>query len=119
MKIKNIIPALLTAGLLASGLTACMTAKESQADLLAQAKITETQARQIAIAKVPGATIKEGELEKEHGKLIWSFDMTTPGSMNTTEVNVNAITGAVISVEQETPKQAAKEKGEDAKEEKK
>ena len=119
MKIKNIIPALLTAGLLASGLTACMTAKESQADLMIQAKISETEARQIAMSKVPNGTIKEGELEKEHGKLIWSFDMSTPGSANTTEVNVNAITGAIVSVEQETPKQAAKEKGEDEKNEKK
>jgi uncharacterized membrane protein YkoI len=50
---------------------------------------------------MPGGTVKEGELEKEKGKLIWSFDLTTPGSKGITEVNVDALTGDVVSVEKE------------------
>ena len=115
MKIKNVIPALTFAAALAIGLTACETEKENEGELKAQAKITEANARQTALAKVPNGTIKEGELEKEHGKIIWSFDMTTPDSKNTTEVNVDAITGAIVSVEHETPEQQAREKDEDAK----
>jgi uncharacterized membrane protein YkoI len=42
--------------------------------------------------------------------LIWSFDIATPDSKNTTEVNVDAITGDVVSVEHETPEKEAKEK---------
>ena len=45
--------------------------------------------------------MKAAELEKENGKLIWSFDLTTPTSKNVTEVNVDAVTGDVISVEKE------------------
>ena len=119
MKIKNVIPTLIITAVLAAGLTACESEKENEAELKAQAKISEADARQTAQAKVPNGTIKEAELEKEHGKLIWSFDMTTPDSKNTTEVNVDAITGGIVSVEQETPEQQAKEKAEDAQKEKK
>jgi hypothetical protein len=118
MKIKNAIPILLITVALAAGLTACESEKENEGELKAQAKISEADARQTALAKVPNGTIKEGELEKEHGKIIWSFDMSTPDSKNTTEVNVDAITGAIVSVEQETPEQQAKEKAGDAKKEK-
>jgi uncharacterized membrane protein YkoI len=78
--------------------------------LQAQAKISKEQAQQIALTKAPGGTVKEGELEKEKGKLIWSFDIATPGSKDITEVGVDAITGEVVSVEKETPEQQKKEK---------
>ena len=120
---KYIICSTLTLGLLTAGLVGCATEKESEAKLQAQAKVTKTDAERIALAKVPGGTVKEGELEKEKGKLIWSFDIATPGSQDITEVAVDAVTGAVLSIEKETPKQEAKEKkGEkedDEKEEKK
>ena len=108
MKLKNILSAVSVTALVA--LAACSTTKESQEQLKAQAKVTEAQARQTAQAKVPNGTIKEAELEKEHGKLIWSLDISTPDSKNITEVNVDAITGAIVSTEQETPEQQAKEK---------
>jgi uncharacterized membrane protein YkoI len=41
-------------------------------------------------------------LEKEDGKLQWSFDVAAPDSQDITEVNVDAITGDVISVEKES-----------------
>ncbi|PWU18946.1 MAG: hypothetical protein C5B50_07980 [Verrucomicrobia bacterium] len=91
-------------------------AKESQAELMAQAKVSKADAEKIALAKVPNGTIKEGELEKEKGKLIWSFDITTPDTKNITEVNVDAITGAIIAVDVESP---SKEKAEAAKEKEK
>jgi uncharacterized membrane protein YkoI len=109
MKTTAIVCAL-AVGLLAG----CETEKHEhhgkQANLEAQAKITRAQAEQIAMSKVPGATIKEGELEKENGKLIWSFDMATPGTKDVTEVNIDAITGAVIAVDKETAADEAKEK---------
>src|ERR1039458_7162093 len=104
MKNKIIIAGLLAAAIVAVGAAGCAS------EMQAQAKISKEQAQQTALAKAPGGTIKEGELEKEKGKLIWSFDISTPGSPNTTEVNVDAITGDVISVETETPAQQKKEK---------
>jgi uncharacterized membrane protein YkoI len=88
-------------------------------ELLAQAKITEAQAKEIALTKAPGGKIISSELEKEHGRLIWSFDISTPNSKDITEVDVNAKTGTIISVKTETPKDEGKEKEEDEKDKKK
>ena len=77
------------------------------------------RALEIALTKAPNGTVKEAELEKEDGKLIWSFDIATPDSKDITEVLVDAKTGAIVSVDKETPEEQAKEKAEDAKKEKK
>jgi uncharacterized membrane protein YkoI len=118
MKIHTIIGSLVTAGLLASGLTACVTEREDGkegkgAKLEAQAKITKAEAEKIALDKVPGGTIKEGDIEKEKGKLLWSFDIATPGTKDITEVQVDAMTGAVLDVSKETVAEQEKEKKED------
>lgn len=119
MKLKSILPTV-TAALLAAALVGCATEKEEEAKLTSMAKVSRADAEHTALAKVPGGTIKDGELEKEKGKLIWSFDISIPGSADIKEVAVDAISGAVLSVETETPKQQAKEKEEDeAKENKK
>ena len=111
--------------ILAGGLlTGCVSEKcekqhkeAKQAKLMAQAKVSRADAEKTALAKVPNGTIKEGELEKEKGKLIWSFDITTPDTKDITEVTVDAITGEVVSVEKESAeseaKESAKEQGKD------
>jgi uncharacterized membrane protein YkoI len=81
-----------------------------QAKLESEAKVARADAEKTALARVPNATVKEAELEKEHGKLIWSFDLTTPDTKNITEVEVDAISGEIVSVETETPEKEAKEK---------
>jgi uncharacterized membrane protein YkoI len=91
-------------------------AQETQAQLQAEAKVTQAAAEKTALAKVPNGKIKSGELEKEHGKLVWSFDISTPHSRNITEVQVDAKTGKIVVVEVETPKDQAKEKAADKKE---
>jgi uncharacterized membrane protein YkoI len=83
---------------------------KSNSKLAAQAKITMDEARKTALERVPG-TIEEGELEKEHGKLIYSFDIRTTDGI--TEVQVDANSGAVVSVEKETAAQEAAEKHKD------
>jgi len=87
----------------------------TQAELQKEAKISMEKARAIALKKVPGGKIESAELEREHGKLIYSFDIKTskPG---VTEVNVDAINGKVISSNQETPAKEATEKKQEAKE---
>ena len=95
MKIQLILSSILAAGLLVG----CETENESQ--LEAKAKISKADAQATALTKVPNGTVKDCELEREHGKLIWSFCFTTPDSRDITEVNVDAITGAIVNVEQE------------------
>ena len=94
------------------------TKPESQATLQKEAKISEETARATALKEVPNGTIKSSELEREHGKLIYSFDITVPGKSGIDEVNVNAIDGSVVAKQHETPKAEKKEAAQEAKEKK-
>ncbi len=87
---------------------------EDQAALKKEAKISMDKAREIALMKAPGK-VESSELEREHGKLIYSFDIRSSKS-GITEVNVDAIDGKVIAIEHETPKKEADEKKNEAKE---
>jgi hypothetical protein len=99
-------------------LAGCASEEQKQAKLQAEAKISRADAEKIALTKAPNGTIKEAELEKEKGTLIWSFDIATPGTKDITEVAVNAISGEVVSVENESAEKEASEKSADSKKEK-
>src|SRR6185295_17573060 len=79
------------------------------ASLAKQAKISLDAARATALAKVPGGQVRSEELEKEHGKLVYSFDIEVPGKSGVEEVNVSAITGKVLSVHHESAQTEKKE----------
>lgn len=114
MKRKLTSSVVLCAVLCAGTLAATATVKtlsgqdKNQAKLAKQAKITMEQARKIALERAPG-TIEEEELEKEHGKLVYSFDIrNAQGTI--TEVQVDAKDGTIASVEEEDAKKEAEEK---------
>ena len=94
---------------LALSTAAVCATDETQAELLSQSKITQEVAARTALAKVPMGEIKSAELEKENGKLVWSFDITLPKSKNIAEVQVDAKTGKIVSNKIETPNDQAKE----------
>ena len=116
MKAKLITLTLSLALIAGLSLPAPVAAKEPDAALKAQAKVTQEAAAKTALAKVSSGKIKSAELEKEHGKLVWSFDISMPKSKNITEVQVDAKTGKIVSVEVETPEQQAAEAAADKKE---
>lgn len=124
MKRKLMICAFVVAGALAApGLDSAFAEGSSkqeptQAELLARAKITDAQAGKIALTKASGGLIQAKELEEENGRLVWSFDIATSGTKNITEVQVDAKTGEIVSVEIETPKDQAKEAKADKEKEK-
>jgi uncharacterized membrane protein YkoI len=72
---------------------------ELQADE-AQAKIGAEQARETALRAVPG-TVKESDLETEHGRLIYSFEIKRPGQRGISEVNVSAMDGSIVDIHRE------------------
>lgn len=114
MKTKNFIGMAL-AGVLLAGCSTENHKESRQAKYMAEAKVSKEDALATAMANVPNGTVKEAELEKEHGKLIWSFDIATPDSRDITEVNVDAITGKVVSTDKEKPEDEAKEAAGEAK----
>jgi uncharacterized membrane protein YkoI len=91
---------------------------ETQASLQKEAKISEATARATALKEVPNGTVKSSELEREGGKLIYSYDITVPGKTGIDEVNVNAIDGTVVAKQHETPKAEKTEAAKEAKEKK-
>ena len=80
--------------------------KASQAALSKEAKITMEQAQKAALAKEAGK-IQSKELEKEKGRLIYSFDIKMADGLH--EVNVDAMTGEIVEDTVESASAEAKE----------
>ncbi|MCA1591972.1 MAG: PepSY domain-containing protein [Acidobacteria bacterium] len=75
------------------------------------AKINMKAARTTALAQVPGGRIKSSELEREGGQLIYSFDIRAGKGIR--EVHVDAISGKVLEVKDESPSGEARERREE------
>ena len=76
--------------------------------MLSRAKVKPEAARQIAVARSPGR-VQSQEIEEEGGKLLYSFDIKVRGKPGIDEVQVDAMTGAVLSVAHEGPADEARE----------
>ena len=87
-----------------------------QAKLQKEAKISMDEAKEIALKHVHNGKIESSELEREHGKLIYSFDVREEGRKDVTEVNVNAKDGKIVGIHHENAKKEATEKKQEAKE---
>jgi len=70
-------------------------------------RIGMKRATQIATKRINGR-VKSSELEKEKGRWIYSFDIST-GKGKITEVNVDAYSGKIIGIEHESAKKEADE----------
>ena len=99
----------LTVGMVLGFVAATFAAAPSEAELTKQAKITKTEAEQIALAKVSHGIVKSAEIEKEKGHLVWSLDIARPGTHDITEFLIDAKTGKIISTQTESPRDQAKE----------
>ena len=86
------------------------TPRTSMAVLRKEAKIAERDARKTALAAVPGGKVQSHELERENGKLIYSYDIKVASKSGVEEVNVDAMTGEIVAHEHEDAKAEAKEK---------
>ena len=69
-------------------------------EMAAKAKVTIDQAIKTASEKVAGKVV-EAELEKKHDTLVWEVEVVTAEN-KVMEVHIDAETGAVIDVEEET-----------------
>lgn len=115
MTIRFFIACALTTGV-ATGAGAQSSYKKNAPDsLVKQAKVAESDAAATASARVPKGVIQSVELEKEKGKLIYSYDIKTAGKSGIDEVNVDATTGKIIAFVHESPAAERKEAAADAK----
>jgi hypothetical protein len=90
----------------------------SEHQLHSLAKISRDAAERAAIdaaGKQNVSSVQDGELEVEHGCLIYSFDLRLKSRSGIDEVMIDAGSGAVLSRTHETPADEAREKAEDLK----
>ena len=66
-------------------------------------------AERIALAKVPGGSIRSAELETARGQRFWSVYIAKPGSKNAKEIRVDATSGQILAVQTERPEDQAEE----------
>ena len=92
---------------------------KGDAKLKAEAKVSEADAIATAQKEVPDGKIESAEIEREGGKLIYSFDVKQPHKSGIEEVNVDALTGTVVKKEHESAKQEKAEMKKEAAEMKK
>jgi hypothetical protein len=98
-------------------MAAVITAVLAASPLLAKpqgARITMAAAKAKALKVVPNGRIKSSELEREHGRLIYSFDISVAGRTGIEEVQINALDGSLVSVEHETPAKERREARDEA-----
>ena len=98
--------------------TSGFAAGSSQTRMLRDAKVDRTHAEGVALGVARGGTIKTSEIEREHGRLVWSFDIAMPNTRDITEVLVDAKTGKVVSVQKENAAKEAAEARAEAKDKK-
>jgi uncharacterized membrane protein YkoI len=115
MRTKTMMSVLFAALIaVAAGAGATTTAKTKSSthkSSTTKPKVSADSARAIALAEVPGAKVKSHELEHENGKYVYSFDLAVPGKSGIEEVQVDAMTGKVVSHEHETAEQEKTEAG--------
>jgi hypothetical protein len=102
-RMKVLVPLVLSAALMIAVPAAARSKSSSHA------KVSMKAARATALARVPGGKVRSAELEREHGKLIYSFDIRVPGKPGIEEVHVSAINGKVLSMAHEGRKAERKE----------
>ncbi len=103
MKTKKLWTSLALAGALASPILAAAACGAHQ-----EAQIPIEDARAAAVERVPGQIVEE-ELEREDGRLIYSFHVETSDGRGAKEVNVDANDGRIVSVETEDDDDAVDE----------
>ena len=113
---KLVFLSLIAVGVIAgSSLYASAQEREdkSSVKLAKKAKITLAQAREIALQAAPG-TVESEELEKEHGMLVYSFDIrNAQGTIS--EVWIDARSSKIVHLSEENAAAEAKEKAADMK----
>ena len=70
-------------------------------------KVSPTKAAKIALKKVPGKLRGAPKLEHEDGK--WQYEVMVTTSKGLKEVNVNADSGKVVSIEGTSPAEEERE----------
>lgn len=92
-----------------------VTVKAARPAYLQEATLSADSALVLAHTRVPGGQVREAELEREKGRLVYSFDLAVSGKSGIDEVLVDARTGEIVEVSHESPADEARERKAEAK----
>jgi uncharacterized membrane protein YkoI len=84
--------------------------KAARPAYLKEATLSSDSALALARTRVPGGQVREAELEREQGRLVYSFDLAVSGKTGIEEVLVDARTGEIVEVSHESPADEARER---------
>jgi hypothetical protein len=119
MKLLVVFTILLTSITASAGNLPCsihLTRGTPASDLSALAKVPLAEAQRTALASISApatSTVAEGELEIEHGCLVYSFDIRVSGKSGIEEVMVDPGNGKVLSRKHESARQETVEQAKD------
>jgi hypothetical protein len=68
--------------------------EEDSPGLVEQARVSDANARVLALQRVPGGRVVEAELEEERGRLVYSYEIRLADGRGVVEID--ATTGAVV-----------------------
>ena len=72
-------------------------------------RVSLARAERIALRQVRHGQLTALELRQEEGRLIWQVDVRRPKSANTTEIDIDAVTGLMIATRTESPEEEQRE----------
>jgi uncharacterized membrane protein YkoI len=81
-----------TVAAMASGTVAL---EEDSPGLVERARVTDANARVIALQRMPGGSVVEADLEEEDGRLVYSYEIRVADGRG--KVEIDATTAAVLS----------------------
>jgi len=104
-ELKPIMKATITEPLVASAVAAIgsgsIALEEDSPGLSGQARVSDANARVLALQRVRGGKVVEAELEEERGRLVYSYEIRVSDGRGVVEID--ATTGAVVSEQRKQP----------------
>lgn len=75
--------------------------EEDSPGLLAQATISDAAARAVALERFPNGQIVDAEIDEDHGRVMYKYQLHVASERRTVDVNIDAKTGAIVAVEED------------------
>jgi uncharacterized membrane protein YkoI len=75
--------------------------EEDSPGLLAQATISDAAARAVALERFPNGQIVDAEIDEDHGRVMYKYELHIASERRTVDVDIDAKTGAIVAVEED------------------
>jgi uncharacterized membrane protein YkoI len=82
-----------------SGASSAAAASPRENERLQQGKITKNEAEHLTLKKFPGAAIRSCKLTHATGHSVWVLDLVEAGAHNVISVQVDGLSGKIMSAE--------------------